>query len=732
MSSSNWVVDESDVSPDRNNRYGLNNRYRLDNVGLQLGLGLPLQLLGVSLMSDLNKSRGSGNTRSRSVVNSRNRKQEENLSILQTVDGIPIRTVYITNINIEVQKFEMCHIFGRYGQIVNVFLGISKNDRSKRFAFITFFNPKDAAHVLGDKVFCDFKGRRMYALAADSWHQPHEEPNGEIIWKMDRRAQAKVEEGSEEDDDQTTEGAGVVEESVQIPDEGINTLNDDCMLHIFSFLSYKEIAGVERVCKRWQGLSYRMWRCLHKLNFTSPSFRRLKVTTPCLEQYLRRCGEGLTLLDLAVNNHSFDEKTIIVVAKYCPNLEILRIANVHLANRSLAHLGRRCPRLKELVMDGCSKFSDADLMSLLPKCKKLDYLELSNTNGISGKCLLNVAGPVTNLKLRSCPAINANNLVSGLHKMSETLESLTLNACGNLRGTEVERIVSAVPNLSSLSICRCFPQLDFSSLAPVSKLNKLTELNLHLNSAVSDSVLTAIVEGCENLTTINLSGSGGGCTSMLTDKGLSLLSHLRKLVDLDISYLEGANNVTLKSLASRSHRLKRLLCRGCPDLTDEGCSQVVSMCNDLELFDLSGCDNIGLTTVEAARTSVKIRTNNVPLKLIVGGTNVDSAPNDNEVPLLNVDLADLSEEHLRPDFIDDMFFPPSDSDSLDDDLDHLCCECDFDFDDLNDPTLFPSDFDDDTPKFGVYSDTDDANWLDIVDDDDDYEIEDTFCDNWRD
>lgn len=56
---------------------------------------------------------------------------------------------------------------------------------------------------------------------------------------------------------------------------------------------------------------------------------------------------------------------------------------------------------------------------------------------------------------------------------------------------------------------------------------------------------------------------------------------------------------------------------------------------------------------------------------IILGTEVKAVANDPEVPLLTVDLADLSEEHLRPDFIDEMFLAPSDSDE-DEDLDHLC------------------------------------------------------------
>lgn len=47
------------------------------------------------------------------------------------------------------------------------------------------------------------------------------------------------------------------------------------------------------------------------------------------------------------------------------------------------------------------------------------------------------------------------------------------------------------------------------------------------------------------------------------------------------------------------------------------------------------------------------------------------------------------------------------------------CDCDFDYDDLYDPTLFPGDFEDATFKFGNLNDYDDSNpW---VDDDDDYD-----------
>lgn len=35
-------------------------------------------------------------------------------------------------------------------------------------------------------------------------------------------------------------------EAVQETKDSLNILNDDCLMHIFSFLNHKEISGVER------------------------------------------------------------------------------------------------------------------------------------------------------------------------------------------------------------------------------------------------------------------------------------------------------------------------------------------------------------------------------------------------------------------------------------------------------------------------------------------------------
>jgi hypothetical protein len=46
---------------------------------------------------------------------------------------------------------------------------------------------------------------------------------------------------------------------------------------------------------------------------------------------------------------------------------------------------------------------------------------------------------------------------------------------------------------------------------------------------------------------------------------------------------------------------------------------VVTSCNELEHFDFSGCDLVTKATVQAALDSVKLRTSNIKLRLVVGG-----------------------------------------------------------------------------------------------------------------
>lgn len=93
--------------------------------------------------------------------------------------------------------------------------------------------------------------------------------------------------------------------------------------------------------------------------------------------------------------------------------------------------------------------------------------------------------------------------------MSSTLKSLTLLTGSTLHTKDVDEIVAAVPDLHSLSLQHSLSQFQVTAPLSLGRLTQLTWLDLSINSNVTDQVISSIVEGCVNLSSLNLSGQYG-------------------------------------------------------------------------------------------------------------------------------------------------------------------------------------------------------------------------------
>ncbi|XP_021934896.1 F-box/LRR-repeat protein 2-like isoform X2 [Zootermopsis nevadensis] len=180
--------------------------------------------------------------------------------------------------------------------------------------------------------------------------------------------------------------------------------------------------------------------------------------------------------------------------------------------------------------------------------------------------------------------------------------------------------------------------------------------------------MDAITRNCLKIEELNISGCSGSSRKggSVTDSGFRGLAALPNLFDLTMSYMGNMPEAALEAVA-RKGKLRKLVCRGCPTLTDDVCISVITSCDELELFDLSGCNLVTIATVQAALDSVKLRTNGVKLTLVVGYTSVCRSAAVEKNPLLEVDLSDLCIHRLRPDFNDNYYPPLSDDDDDDDD-----------------------------------------------------------------
>nr|CAD7438239.1 unnamed protein product [Timema bartmani] len=511
----------------------------------------------------------------------------------------------------------------------------------------------------------------------------------------------------------------------------VNSLNDDCLMHIFSFLSKIECLGIERVCKRWQSASIMSWsgmKTLDMSDFVNDPY--VLPTDDVVYRILQRCGALIHTVDISLKPNCLTpkyraapkEKRMIctsalcsisswncsfnmhlerrVMSQYvldacyplplspshcsralrtrgteCPQLCHLNLSGVPVTSKDLGILGKNLGKqLLTLTMESCPGASDRDIGRLFQNCTKLEKVNVSRTKNLYGHCLEKLCeNPVLELAINDCNNIQANVLIPSLQRLPK-LSSLQMSCCINMTNKDVAMIVEAVPQLKELSMSRFFPFIDSMALTSLHLLSNLVSLDVHLNPVINDDVMAKIACSCIKIKHLNITGCSINSSDepSLSNTGVIAALKLPNLESLYMSYLARVTDEVLEVAANHT-KLKHLECRGVSSFTDLGCSRVVTLCSQLESFDFSGCDFVTDKTVIAAMSAVKQRMNNVTLLLTVGGTCVTENTAYKDVPLLQVSHLNLCVPHLRPDFVDDIFFPQSDDDFFDDndDLDEF-------------------------------------------------------------
>ncbi|KAK3915340.1 F-box/LRR-repeat protein 7 [Frankliniella fusca] len=572
---------------------------------------------------------------------------------LDDLDGPPLRKLFVGNLPYRVTDSKLKAFFTKFGKVINAHV---KREPTKRrhafYGFVTFHRPEDARNALkaGPKELSLF-GYQLCVNKADRVHQPIELPDGTVQWlpgkrfykesgepvcdklkrtRIDHQSNMIMGDSEDMETDEYREGEF----------SPFSTLNDDCLLHIFSFLSLTDRVRIERVCKRWQDVARSMWRRMHSLD----------------------------MQQLALPPHHLH-------SSLCPNLQELDAAGVKLNKFGLQRLGSGCTKLRKLNLNYCSGVDERFLENLLKILPELESLSIAQWGELTGQAL-NKLPPETmrELNLNACSNLRPNELLTAVKRLP-LLESLSLTSCISLSNQHVKTLFESVPQLRSLNMAQYFPRLKYASLESIGMLTNLRSLNVELNDLLTDRGIETIVDGCRELESLNITGCRAYAPEhCVTTKGITLLAKLPCLRELKMSYLADINDSALTVLAQNG-TLQKLECRGCPSLKGDGFLRIISLCPDLELCDVSGCDHVKISIVKTAITAVKLRNNNIFLRLVVGGTgimweHVDSCKQEIP-PHLNVELVDLSVPHLRPDFVDGIYFDNfSDySDGAEDDLD---------------------------------------------------------------
>ncbi|XP_058794527.1 putative RNA-binding protein EEED8.10 isoform X1 [Phymastichus coffea] len=546
-----------------------------------------------------------------------------------TVDNVPIRKLFVGNIAQRSKHKDLEKVFSKYGKLDGCYL--KKNSGKSNYAFVTFSSMDDALKATkdGQRKMINLHSRDLRVMPADSWHQPDNVEN-----KL-----KKILKSVESNQEMSTE--------FELNEDAlIHKLNDDCLMHIFSFLPIADRVKIERVCKRWKVVSQSSWRTFKKLDLTQATWGFTlsnqgprEIYTSSLRKALLRCGQFLTHIDLSNFAEKLSKSTLTVIARFCPNLLYIDITGLGVSPAGIKSLTASCSNIVEFNLGPCSSQCDPDLSLLFSNNKKLRRVKIFK-NFINGKSLMSLPETIEAISIGECSNVSPRHFCKAIETF-KNLRYLSLDNCVNFDDQTVEVIALCADTLKELHLREYFPVMSGRSLTRISVLVNLEVLDLSRNACVSDECLIAVGNHCKLLKNVDISS----CQSV-SNAGLAGITHLPKLEHLNISYLGKVTDEVLTDIPN----LRTLVCRGCPSLQNTGLCTLIEESKNVELLDISGCDLVSNDFIEAAIKVTLKRTNNILLKIYAGNTNVKFSEISAISPFLSVLNVDLSDDSLRPDF----------------------------------------------------------------------------------
>ncbi|CAH2049143.1 unnamed protein product, partial [Iphiclides podalirius] len=653
-----------------------------------------------------------------------------------TEDGIPIRKIYVSNLPPKTTRTELFGMFAHYGFIKSCWLRMGDRGPNKSpmptYAFITFSNPADAHKALQAPFHeKQLRGRSLRISPADSWHQPAEDADGQVQWRPNDQLYKNLTAAPTSYEGRRQNGislSGMSSQAViETKAQGVcsvngilqpveqhsdcyetytilDILNMDCMHHILSYITLRDLILSERVSKRWQITVQEYILSIRVYKTSWWQHVPITMTTAVLRRLLQRVGNSLVRLHIDHNWSALNDRTAHTIGKYCPNLEELKVVGMHTKNWNPLIYG--CKNLKNVGFISCNKLNDSSLIHLVKNETPVEQLLVANNTHVTGLFLTGLNNrKLTSLSFYNCYSLQGAVLSAAIDTLP-TITTLRLDVCPVSIWKIIPLIMKKLPKLvelslseyTSLSICLTrFEVEDFCNSLSVMK--NLRVINFSRNVYISNVVLKQIARTCSKLQSLNISCCnaakdvvpagfpGHRYAKGVSDEGLAaVFRSCPGIAYLDVSYLAGLTDEGLAQ-AARLGSLEVLTARGTPTLSSQPFALCLASCHRLREIDVCGCDGVSEEIVVAARRAVEAH----PRKLLLMVANTPaSEPQDlPEHKLLTVNTeTDLCNPHLRPDFIDQIFEDSSDDsldDLYDDDLDFL--DADDDDDDFFDEEM---------------------------------------------
>eukprot|EP00090_Calanus_glacialis_P000255 TRINITY_DN10168_c0_g1_i1.p1 TRINITY_DN10168_c0_g1~~TRINITY_DN10168_c0_g1_i1.p1 ORF type:complete len:587 (-),score=71.91 TRINITY_DN10168_c0_g1_i1:825-2585(-) len=360
----------------------------------------------------------------------------------------------------------------------------------------------------------------------------------------------------------------------------LDSLTDEVLVKILSYISSKELMGVARVCRRFYFLAWEpeLWERISFNEDTLDVDRALKTTF----QLVSRNGVSLvnTVRTISLSGCS------------------------RLTDRGLAIIARRCHILQELEIQFCPNVTNGGLLDLTSRCKQLNHLDVSGCPMVSA---VNVASGTSEnkhlgiqyLDLSDCPHVDDTSLRLVVESCPQ-LQYLYLRRCHQISDHALRSISSYCLMLRELSVSDC-PLVSDQGLAELGRLGpSLRYLSVAKCDKITDSGVRTLARHCYRLRYLNMRGC-----EQVSDSAVEWLSRsCTRLRSLDIGKCD-VSDLGLKLLSCNCPNLKKLSVKSCTLVTDTGVESVSYCCRGLQHLNIQDVAGVTIQGYRAVKNNCR-------------------------------------------------------------------------------------------------------------------------------
>ncbi|XP_013397291.1 uncharacterized protein LOC106164051 [Lingula anatina] len=365
-------------------------------------------------------------------------------------------------------------------------------------------------------------------------------------------------------------------------------LPDEIWLHIFSFLSHKELNRCTKTCKHF-----------HRIGSDDALWKHI-----CIEK----------------KPHFFDEWLVEIGQHHPSSLSLIQCLGNGVTVTGLRELFRHCATsLQELNIPRCNQGSltgDNILLHAAARCQNITHLDLSwcniNDNGVIAIC--EASKRLVSMKLNGCQMITDDSIDMLATKHGKSLETLEVFGCYNVTPMGMEILAEHCKGLKSLNVGQCHRLSDACIVQLSESLSQIRTLDLRGLKQIKDNCIRKIVRKCPHLNTLVLANclritdvalievstyapnvkwlDASGCRNISNQAIGAVSKNCRGLEHLDVSST-GITHLSVIMLANNSNEtLQKLKISFCQDITESSIVKLVRNCRRLDTLHLYGCKGI--------------------------------------------------------------------------------------------------------------------------------------------